>query len=734
MVAALITFVCVPGLLLGMVLSCNAAEADQRERIRRLQTEVMQRTHGLFVSFVCHELRNPLHGAVAGLALLREVQPPPPAGQRSAAASEAMEMLVDSIDRIQRLANDVLDYEQLRSHHMKILPRITDMRALCRDVVKQFALQSHVPIVVVFGQNMPSNMVVDGVRVRQVISNGISNAMKSTPYGCICLRLDFSREPLEGALARYGRTRRPPLDESTDDATFRSRDILRTVTRLHRADGAPEPIEPPLAHEEAVRILVEEDRARWARLGPSGQAAIQRLNLSLADLISGQLIVEVVDTGSGLGAVDPERLFQAFVSLHDNPNSYGLGLSICRRLVDSMGGELWLENAPADDPVVTLAGNRFASRTLRSASLPERSWRLSAEVFLPKQSSNHAPRSPPAGGPRSGRSGSPSSRGEDPVASEGDADSREARRLRPTRSNTSDGPFSRVWGSRHSPSAELKAISTGAADESPGLAATDSGRLTGLSEASGSADPVDTIRAGCRFIFLLPVEALPSLERSNPHRPLVPIDAPSRYDESVGGLRGGRTADESASLRTAHLASRPAAPSAAVPREPRPVEPPPTPAVAAKSAELPDTALMTPRSVAVAPVPAPPPAPVPAPAPALTPARARRVPRQAPTPRAPPAGPLLRMIVADDEAVNCRIAERYLRAWRVGPPPPRLARIGSIDPRHRFPPCVRVPQRRSASEWGSSAPWTPSRTGANSWSAYARARQPGSRTTCSGRT
>jgi two-component system phosphate regulon sensor histidine kinase PhoR len=68
-----------------------------------------------------------------------------------------------------------------------------------------------------------------------------------------------------------------------------------------------------------------------------------------------EVTLSVRDHGPGLSAADVERVFDKFYRA-DNSDSqaaygYGLGLYVCRRLVEAQGGRIWAENHPAGGAV-----------------------------------------------------------------------------------------------------------------------------------------------------------------------------------------------------------------------------------------------------------------------------------------------------------------------------------------------------------------------------------------------
>jgi DNA-binding response OmpR family regulator len=63
----------------------------------------------------------------------------------------------------------------------------------------------------------------------------------------------------------------------------------------------------------------------------------------------GELVVSVIDTGMGIAPADQPKVFERFKqvgdTLTDKPKGTGLGLPICREIVEHHGGRLWVESA-----------------------------------------------------------------------------------------------------------------------------------------------------------------------------------------------------------------------------------------------------------------------------------------------------------------------------------------------------------------------------------------------------
>lgn len=159
----------------------------------------------------------------------------------------------------------------------------------------------------------------------------------------------------------------------------RLRRLMEDLLVLSRAEGGRLTVaSDPIALPHLVRAVVDDERARWAdhRLvldAPQGIPVVvgdephveqvlrnyisnaakysqpgTTIRVSLAGEADG-VAVRVTDEGRGLGDDDPVRLFDLFYRAPGAAREAagaGIGLFICRELIQAMGGRIWARDAP----------------------------------------------------------------------------------------------------------------------------------------------------------------------------------------------------------------------------------------------------------------------------------------------------------------------------------------------------------------------------------------------------
>jgi two-component system sensor kinase FixL len=83
-----------------------------------------------------------------------------------------------------------------------------------------------------------------------------------------------------------------------------------------------------------------------------GESQRRELTISSAAAADGMVEICVCDTGPGLAAIVAANLFQSFVTT--KPKGMGLGLSICRTIIEGQGGRIWASTNPSGGTVFHL--------------------------------------------------------------------------------------------------------------------------------------------------------------------------------------------------------------------------------------------------------------------------------------------------------------------------------------------------------------------------------------------
>jgi two-component system, NtrC family, sensor kinase len=114
---------------------------------------------------------------------------------------------------------------------------------------------------------------------------------------------------------------------------------------------APEGLRVALAGQHLTQVLLNVVLNAGSAIGAAGRTE-GRVTIRARDLGGGRVRIEVEDDGPGVDPAVRDRLFEPFVTTKEIGEGTGLGLAVCRGLVESAGGEIGL------DPACT-AGARF---------------------------------------------------------------------------------------------------------------------------------------------------------------------------------------------------------------------------------------------------------------------------------------------------------------------------------------------------------------------------------------
>lgn len=226
--------------------------ADRLESLAEVESESEAKSE--YLAMASHEIRTPLNGILGMLELLWNT--PMTAGQR-----EQVRVALDSAEALRAVIDDILDISRIEARRLDL----ESSAFVLADVVHQAAttwwvraLQQGLELLVYIDPKLSTEYLGDASRLRQVLLNLISNAVKFTSQGQVSIRVT------------------PATDQG--------------------------------------------------------------------------VIIAVEDTGIGIAAEAQERLFEPFAQASRSTSRQyggsGLGLSICRGLVELMGGTIRVDSRP----------------------------------------------------------------------------------------------------------------------------------------------------------------------------------------------------------------------------------------------------------------------------------------------------------------------------------------------------------------------------------------------------
>jgi signal transduction histidine kinase/CheY-like chemotaxis protein len=175
------------GVLLVMQRRRERALAGVMEQldVARLQADSANRSKSMFLANMSHEIRTPLNG-VLGFAQVGHRDPATPE-----AARQRFSRILQSGKLLQTLLNDVLDVSRIEAGKLLLEPLPTDVRDIAQqavDLLADAAATKGLVLRLAVAPSVPPALIVDPLRLQQVLLNLTSNAVKFTDAGHVELR------------------------------------------------------------------------------------------------------------------------------------------------------------------------------------------------------------------------------------------------------------------------------------------------------------------------------------------------------------------------------------------------------------------------------------------------------------------------------------------------------------------------------------------------------------------
>jgi CheY-like chemotaxis protein/nitrogen-specific signal transduction histidine kinase len=252
-----------------------------------------------------HEIRTPLN-AIIGMSAIGEAAP------NNERKNEAFSKIHDASNHLLGVINDVLDMSKIEMNKMELSAVDFEFSRLINtaaDLISFRATEKRQTLLTDIDPAIPPVLYGDDQRLSQVLMNLLGNAVKFTPEdGTVSITVRL----LEGA-------------EAADAIEAIEAERRAAETDENGVDGADTGIDTGETIEGGGALGAEPDKLNTLR-------------------------VDIIDTGIGITPEQQTRLFTPFQQAENSTTrrfgGSGLGLVISKKIVELMGGMIWVESEP----------------------------------------------------------------------------------------------------------------------------------------------------------------------------------------------------------------------------------------------------------------------------------------------------------------------------------------------------------------------------------------------------
>ena len=245
-----------------------------------------------FLANMSHEIRTPMNGIIGMVEMLAETK-------LSAEQQEYVDNIKVSNEHLLAIINGILDLSKVESGKMTIDSIPMNISSLCNEVVSLFAVKARqrgLTLDYHYTEALSPYIKGDPVRIKQIMANLVNNAIKFTREGGR-VSIDVKHMENNPCEDKYGN------------------------------------------HKSICSHELQVEQASHYNTDDSGSVNHQDMTLC----------IEVTDTGVGIKPESLEAIFDAYdqanKSTHRLYGGTGLGLSVCKSLVELMGGYIEVDSA-----------------------------------------------------------------------------------------------------------------------------------------------------------------------------------------------------------------------------------------------------------------------------------------------------------------------------------------------------------------------------------------------------
>ncbi len=170
----------------GVIFGIKQVKLTRKLRIARNDANNANRAKSEFLANMSHEIRTPMNGVLGMTEVLKLTE-------LTDKQQNYADMIYKSGSNLMIILNDILDFSKIESGKLDLNPVSFDLKVMAEEIILLMAptaKSTEIKFNVHYAENLPCVLIGDEVRIRQILTNLISNAIKFTKSGQVLLSLE----------------------------------------------------------------------------------------------------------------------------------------------------------------------------------------------------------------------------------------------------------------------------------------------------------------------------------------------------------------------------------------------------------------------------------------------------------------------------------------------------------------------------------------------------------------